>query len=82
VRLSAAIKALPVTLQAARPTDEAISSAGGVLFEVLGPDLMLEQLPGVFVLVKCWTGKPPLRATCCKPAWPAVEQRGRVRCGI
>jgi uncharacterized flavoprotein (TIGR03862 family) len=48
VRLSAAIKALPVTLQAARPIDEAISSAGGVLFEVLGPDLMLEQLPGVF----------------------------------
>ena len=48
VRLSAAIKALPVTLQAPRPIDEAISSAGGVLFEVLGPDLMLEQLPGVF----------------------------------
>ena len=48
VRLSAAIKALPVTLQTARPIDEAISSAGGVLFEVLGPDLMLEQLPGVF----------------------------------
>ena len=48
VRLSAAIKALPVTLQAARPIDEAISSAGGVLFEVLGPELMLEQLPGVF----------------------------------
>jgi uncharacterized flavoprotein (TIGR03862 family) len=48
VRLSAAIKAIPVKLQAARPIDEAISSAGGVLFEVLGPDLMLEQLPGVF----------------------------------
>lgn len=47
-RLATAIKALPITLQAARPLDEAISTAGGVLFEVLTPDLMLEQLPGVF----------------------------------
>ena len=48
VQLAAAIKALPLTLQAARPIDEAISSAGGVLFEVLTPGLMMEQLPGVF----------------------------------
>ena len=47
-QLAAAIKALPLTLQAARPLDEAISTAGGVLFEVLSGDLMLEQLPGVF----------------------------------
>ena len=46
--LAAAIKALPIRLQAARPLDEAISSAGGVLFEVLTPNLMLEHLPGVF----------------------------------
>ena len=46
--LAASIKALPIRLQAARPLDEAISSAGGVLFEVLTPDLMLEHLPGVF----------------------------------
>jgi uncharacterized flavoprotein (TIGR03862 family) len=48
VQLASAIKAVPVTLQAARPIDEAISTAGGVLFEVLTPNLMLEQLPGVF----------------------------------
>lgn len=48
LQLAHAIKALPLTLQAARPIDEAISSAGGVLFEVLSPDLMLEQIPGVF----------------------------------
>lgn len=46
--LSAAIKALPLRLVAARPIDEAISTAGGVLFEVLTEDLMLEPLPGVF----------------------------------
>ena len=46
--LARAIKALPITLHATRPLDEAISTAGGVLFEVLDPQLMLEQLPGVF----------------------------------
>jgi uncharacterized flavoprotein (TIGR03862 family) len=48
VQLAAAIKALPITLVAARPIDEAISSAGGVLFEALTPGLMTEAQPGVF----------------------------------
>lgn len=48
VRLAEAIKALPLSLVAARPIDEAISSAGGVLFEALDSGLMCEQLPGVF----------------------------------
>ena len=47
-QLSRAIKALPLPLVAARPIDEAISSAGGVLFEALDSGLMCEQLPGVF----------------------------------
>ena len=42
VQLSAAIKALPITLTATRPIDEAISTAGGVLFEATTPGLMLE----------------------------------------
>ena len=46
--LAAAIKALPITLAATRPLDEAISSAGGVRFEGLDQNLMLESLPGVF----------------------------------
>jgi uncharacterized flavoprotein (TIGR03862 family) len=48
VQLAAAIKALPVTLVATRPLDEAISSAGGVLFEAMDEHLMLRALPGVF----------------------------------
>jgi uncharacterized flavoprotein (TIGR03862 family) len=48
VQLAQAIKALPISMTAARPLDEAISTAGGVLFEALTPDLMLESLPGVF----------------------------------
>ena len=43
------IKGLPLTLHSARPLDEAISSAGGVRFENLTPELMLQDLPGVFV---------------------------------
>jgi uncharacterized flavoprotein (TIGR03862 family) len=45
--LAVAIKALPIQLAAARPMDEAISSAGGVRFEGLSDHLMT-QLPGVF----------------------------------
>lgn len=48
VQLAAYIKHLPVRLSAARPLDEAISSAGGVMFELLTEDLMLKALPGIF----------------------------------
>jgi len=47
-KLAAAIKSLPLTLTAARPIDEAISSAGGVPFEALDEQLMVKKLPGVF----------------------------------
>ena len=48
IQLANAIKSLPLTLAAPRPLDEAISSAGGVKFEMLDPQLMLRALPGVF----------------------------------
>lgn len=48
-RVAATLKALPLKLVAARPIDEAISSAGGVRFEALDEHLMLARLPGVFV---------------------------------
>ncbi|MEY4598871.1 MAG: hypothetical protein RLZZ445_1668 [Pseudomonadota bacterium] len=47
-KLAAAIKSLPLTLTAARPIDEAISSAGGVAFEALDERLMIKKLLGVF----------------------------------
>jgi predicted flavoprotein YhiN len=46
--LAAIIKALPVPLKRARPVAEAISTAGGVALQALGPDLMLSDRPGVF----------------------------------
>ena len=46
--VAATIKALPLRIQRARPLAEAISSAGGVDFSALTPDLMLQACPGVF----------------------------------
>ena len=48
VALAHAIKALPVTVAATRPIDEAISTAGGVAFDALDGHLMATALPGVF----------------------------------
>jgi uncharacterized flavoprotein (TIGR03862 family) len=46
--LARRIKRLPLTLIAARPVAEAISTAGGVRLEDLDERLMLKPLPGVF----------------------------------
>lgn len=47
-RLAEAIKALTITVCATRPIDEAISSAGGVRWEALNQDLMVQAKPGLF----------------------------------
>ncbi len=46
--LATSLKALPLTLAAPRPIDEAISSAGGVRFETLDTNLMARAVPGLF----------------------------------
>jgi len=48
-QLATALKALPITLVATRPIDEAISSAGGVKLENLTPELMVNHKPGIFI---------------------------------
>ena len=48
-KLASFIKQMPIPLIAPRPLDEAISSAGGVRFEDIDKNLMLNKLPGVFV---------------------------------
>jgi predicted flavoprotein YhiN len=48
VALAQAIKALPITVVATRPLDEAISTAGGVAFQGLDAHLMATAAPGVF----------------------------------
>ncbi len=47
-RLAAAIKSVPITVIAARPVQEAISTAGGVTFGAMNGSLMLDRAPGVF----------------------------------
>lgn len=47
-RLAAALKAVPVEVVAARPIDEAISSAGGVRWDGLDEHLMVKTRPGLF----------------------------------
>jgi predicted flavoprotein YhiN len=46
VRLAAGIKALPVRVIAVRPLDEAISIAGGAMFEAMDATLQLQNLQG------------------------------------
>ena len=46
--LVTAIKAAPLTLAGSRTIDEAISTAGGLSWEALTPELMLKDVPGVF----------------------------------
>jgi hypothetical protein len=47
-QLATLLKALPLTLIAPRPIDEAISTAGGVAFEELDEHLMVRNHPGLF----------------------------------
>ncbi|OYV01720.1 MAG: aminoacetone oxidase family FAD-binding enzyme [Burkholderiales bacterium PBB5] len=47
--LAAELKAWPITLTAARPIDEAISTAGGVRLDAVDAQLQLLALPGVAV---------------------------------
>lgn len=46
--LAPILKALPVSHTGPRPIDEAISTAGGLRFEALSENLMLNAMPGVF----------------------------------
>ena len=47
-RLSALIKAVPLTVTAMQPIDRAISTAGGICREEMDAGLMIQRLPGVF----------------------------------
>ena len=46
--IAATIKALPMLVASPRPLDEAISTAGGVMFEALDEGLMCRHQPGLF----------------------------------
>jgi len=47
-QLTCLVKAVPVSVYATAPIERAISTAGGIVLDELGPDLMIRRLPGVF----------------------------------
>jgi len=47
-RIADTLMALPIIVRAARPIDEAISSAGGIAFGSVSTDLELKAVPGIF----------------------------------
>ena len=44
-----AVKSLPIALSGPRPITEAISSAGGVAWNEVDENLMVKQMPGIFL---------------------------------
>jgi len=75
--LARAIKALPVRLKAARPLEEAISTAGGVRREALTAGLMLEACPGVYCAGEMLDWEAPtggyLLTACLASGWRAAH---------
>jgi uncharacterized flavoprotein (TIGR03862 family) len=76
-RLAALVKALPLVATAARPIDEAISSAGGVRFDALDAAFMLRARPGVFCAGEMLDWEAPtggyLLTACCATGRAAGE---------
>ncbi|AKU24723.1 TIGR03862 family flavoprotein [Massilia sp. NR 4-1] len=75
-RLAQALKALPLRLQAPRPIDEAISSAGGVRFEALH-STMLQALPGVFVAGEMLDWEAPTGGYLLTACFASGQQAGK-----
>jgi uncharacterized flavoprotein (TIGR03862 family) len=76
-QLAAGIKNLPLPLVAPRPLDEAISSAGGVMWSALDENLMLRTLPGVFCAGEMLDWEAPTGGyllTACMASGRAVAQ--------
>jgi uncharacterized flavoprotein (TIGR03862 family) len=89
-RLASVIKCLPLRLVAARPLEEAISTAGGVVFEALNDQLMIRACPGLFCAGEMLDWEAPtggyLLTACLASGLVAgaaaaafIEQRQRVR---
>jgi uncharacterized flavoprotein (TIGR03862 family) len=75
-QLAHAIKALPITLGAARPIDEAISSAGGVAFDALDDHLMLKNIPSVFCAGEMIDWEAPTGGYLLSACWASGRMAG------
>jgi uncharacterized flavoprotein (TIGR03862 family) len=75
--LAQTIKSLPLTLGAARPIDEAISSAGGVALEAMNEQLMLKAKPGVFCAGEMLDWEAPTGGYLLTACWASGRIAGR-----
>ncbi len=75
--LAKTIKALPLTLGAARPIDEAISSAGGVALGAINESLMLSAKPGVFCAGEMLDWEAPTGGYLLNACWASGRVAGR-----
>ena len=75
--LAQTIKALPLTLSATRPIDEAISSAGGVALEAMDEHLMLRQRPGTFCAGEMLDWEAPTGGYLLNACWASGRVAGR-----
>jgi len=75
--LSKHIKNLKIDLHSMRPLSEAISTAGGVSFQELSPNLELNEYPGFYVIGEMLDYEAPtggyLLQGCFSTAWRVVE---------
>ena len=76
-RLAALIKRCPLQIIAFRPMAEAISTAGGVCYQALTSDLMLQARPGVFCAGEMIDWEAPtggyLLTACYSTGWHAAQ---------
>ena len=76
-RLAELIKRCPLQINAFRPMAEAISTAGGVCYQALTSDLMLQARPGVFCAGEMIDWEAPtggyLLTACYSTGWHAAQ---------
>jgi hypothetical protein len=73
----ARLQHLPLPLAGPRPLDEAISTAGGIAWDALTPDLELRALPGVFAAGEMLDWEAPTGGYLLTAAWATGRWAGR-----
>jgi hypothetical protein len=77
----ARLKSFPLRLQGPRPIAEAISSAGGVLWEELDQTLMLHKMPGVFLAGEMINWEAPTGGYLLQGCFSTGTRAGRAAAG-
>lgn len=70
------LKHLYIPLQGPRPLDEAISTAGGIAWDALAPDLELKALPGTFAAGEMLDWEAPTGGYLLTAAWATGRWAG------